>query len=234
VASSGDRQVAFVTGASRGLGAACAELLAGQGWRVVAAARSFVGPPCAPPETGVCPYALDVTDAGAVDKALSFTLDRYGRLDLLVSCAGESDFAPVLECSVSRWRTVLETHLTGFFLCARAAAARMAEHGGGRIVAVSSVAARRALPECGPYGAAKAGIEVLARVLAEELRDSGVRVSLLVPGAIDTPLWDGRRGFDRGDMLQAREVARVVVNLAARPLTVGLEEVVVLPPKGVL
>lgn len=232
--TTGDHPVALVTGASRGLGASCAELLSEEGWGVVAAARSFMGPPSAPPEKGVCPYKLDVTDGSAVERACSFIVERYGRLDLLVACAGETAFLPILDCDERQWRIIVQTHLTGFFLSARTAARIMAERGGGRIIAISSVAARRPLAECGPYGAAKAGIEALARVLAEEVRDRGVRVSVLVPGAVDTPLWDGREGFDRSEMLKAREVARVVVDLASRPLSVGLEEVVVMPPKGIL
>jgi 3-oxoacyl-[acyl-carrier protein] reductase len=182
----------------------------------------------------VCPYKLDVTDGSAVERAFSFILERYGRIDLLVACAGETVFLPILDCDERQWRVIVRTHLTGFFLSARTAARLMAERGGGRIIAISSVAARRPLAECGPYGAAKAGIEALARVLAEEVRDRGVRISVLVPGAVDTPLWDGREGFDRSEMLKAREVARVVVDLASRPLSVGLEEVVVMPPKGIL
>lgn len=234
MATRGNEPVAVVTGASRGLGAACAELLSEEGWRVVAAARSFVGPPSVCPDRGVCPYRLDVTDGAAVERAFAFVLGQYGRFDLLVACAGISEFVSILDCSYTQWRRVMQSHLSGFFLTARAAARLMAERGGGRIVAVSSVAARRSLAQCGPYGAAKAGVEALARVLADEVQELGVRVSLLVPGAVDTPLWDGRQGFERGDMLQAREVARVVVELASRPLSVGLEEVVVMPPGGIL
>ena len=103
----------------------------------------------------------------------------------------------------------------------------------GHIVNVSSHAANRAFSECGGYTAAKAGQLGLTRVLAEEARPYDVRVTALLPGATDTPIWDERPGFDRNKMMRADELAAIVVELVCRR-GVSVEELVITPPAGAL
>jgi NAD(P)-dependent dehydrogenase (short-subunit alcohol dehydrogenase family) len=101
------------------------------------------------------------------------------------------------------------------------------------IVNVASVAAFRTFTSCAGYSAAKEGQRGLTRVLVEEARALGVRVTGLYPGAVDTPIWDGRAGFDRTAMLRPADVAGVVVEIIARP-ELAVEELVVMPPAGAL
>jgi NAD(P)-dependent dehydrogenase (short-subunit alcohol dehydrogenase family) len=173
---------------------------------------------------------LDVTDEAAV--AARFA--EIGRLDALICAAGASRFAPVLETSVADLRAMLESHVVGTFVCARAMlAARPPGAPPGHIVVVSSIAALRTFTGCGGYSAAKEGQRGLARVLVEEARPQGVRVTTLYPGAVDTPLWDQRPGFDRAAMLRADHVAELVVDLLTHP-DLSVEELVVMPPQGAL
>ncbi|HMG53813.1 MAG TPA: SDR family oxidoreductase, partial [Kofleriaceae bacterium] len=103
----------------------------------------------------------------------------------------------------------------------------------GHIVVIGSHVAHRAFPECGSYTAAKAGQLGLVRVLAEEARPYDIRVTALLPGATDTPIWDDRPGFDRSKMMKPSDVAGLLIELVARP-AISVEEVTVTPPAGAL
>jgi NAD(P)-dependent dehydrogenase (short-subunit alcohol dehydrogenase family) len=103
----------------------------------------------------------------------------------------------------------------------------------GHIVAIASVAANKAFTDCSGYTAAKAGQLGLVRVLAEEARPYDVRVTAVLPGATDTPIWDDRPGFDRTKMMKPDDVAGFVVSIVARP-SIAVEEVSINPPAGAL
>jgi NAD(P)-dependent dehydrogenase (short-subunit alcohol dehydrogenase family) len=128
---------------------------------------------------------------------------------------------------------MLDTHVVGTFLCAREALRLMRPARRGHIVNVSSHAAQRAFADCSGYTAAKAGQLGFTRVLAEEARPYDIRVTALLPGATDTPIWDERPGFDRAKMMRPEAVAEIVVELVTRP-GVAIEELVVTPPAGAL
>ena len=154
-------------------------------------------------------------------------------VDILVCCAGQGTFTPVLESSVADLRAMLEVHIVGAFLCAREAMRGMGARRRGHIVMVSSVAAHRTFTACSGYSAAKEGLRGLTRVLVEEARPFDVRVTGLYPGALDTPIWDSREGFDRSAMMRPDDLAPLVVEIVTRP-AISVEELIVLPPRGAL
>jgi short-subunit dehydrogenase len=120
-------------------------------------------------------------------------------------------------------------------VCCRAVLPTMLRQGEGTIVNVASIAAKRALPGSAVYTATKAGLFGFSRVLAEELRNSGVRVGVLMPGAVDTPLWDTLAGSPpRDKMLRPEDVARAAVLMAGLPPHAVLEELTLLPAAGIL
>jgi NAD(P)-dependent dehydrogenase (short-subunit alcohol dehydrogenase family) len=220
-----------VTGASSGLGAAVCRGAAAERARVVGFARRFSSTDAAPPPPGeVREAAIDVTS----EEQVAARFAAVGPIDALVCAAGSGSFAPVIDTAVADLRAMLEVHVVGTFLCARAMlAARAGAPRPGHIVVVSSVAALRTFTSSGAYSAAKEGQRGLARVLVDEARPYGVRVTALGPGAVDTPLWDPRPGFDRARMMQPEELAGLVVELLARP-ELAVEELLVMPPGGAL
>ena len=221
---------AIVTGGSSGIGAACAQALAAEGAAVVATGRRFAGgPPRAPGPGEVVAAHLDVTDEAEVKARFAQLPD----LDILVCSAGVGTFAPIARASAADLRAMIDVHITGTFLCAREALRGMQARRRGHIVIIGSHAANRAFPDCGGYTAAKAGQLGLSRVLAEEARPYDVRVTSLLPGATDTPIWDDRPGFDRSKMMKPDDVAGFLVAILARP-GIAVEEVVVTPPAGAL
>lgn len=221
---------AIVTGGSSGIGAACAEALASEGAAVLATGRRFDPGPAAPPALGQVAHAgLDVTDEAAVERRFA----ELPELDIVVCSAGVGTFGPIINGSAAELRAMLEVHVVGTLLCARAALRRMQPRRKGHIVVIGSHAAHRAFTDCGGYTAAKAGQLGLTRVLAEEARPYDIRVTALLAGATDTPIWDDRPGFDRSKMMKPADVASFLVALVARP-NISVEEVIVTPPAGIL
>ena len=221
---------AIVTGGSSGIGAACAEALAAEGAAVLATGRRFDHGPAAIPALGQVVHAgLDVTDEAAVVRRFA----ELPELDLVVCSAGVGTFGPVINASASDLRAMLEVHIVGTLLCAREALRRMQPRRKGHIVIIGSHAAKHAFTDCAGYTAAKAGQLGLARVLAEEARPYDIRVTTLLPGATDTPIWDDRPGFDRTKMMKPEDVASFLIAIVARP-GISVEEVILTPPAGIL
>jgi NADP-dependent 3-hydroxy acid dehydrogenase YdfG len=233
-------QVAIVTGAGRGIGRAIAERFATEGASVVLASRTAADLERVAKELeGDGHRALvaptDVTDDAAVERLVARSLDTLGRVDILVTAAGVAAFGPLAEQRPRDWDAMLAVNLRAVMVCCRAVLPAMLSRGRGSIINVASVAARRPIPGAAAYSATKAGIVGFSRVLAEELRAGGVRVGVLVPGAVDTPLWDAIAGGpDRGRMLRPDDVARAAVLMATLPPGATLEELTLLPADGIL
>src|SRR5215471_7795493 len=185
-------KVALVTGAARGIGLATAKRFLADGWRVALLdierellARA-VADLARPDETLALP--CDVSDAKAVASAMDALTKRFGRLDALINNAGVAVFAPLLETSDADWTRILSVNLTGPFLCTKAAAPLMREHGGGAVVNITSISAVRASTLRSAYGTSKAGLAHLTKQLAVELASLGIRVNAVAPGPVETAM----------------------------------------------
>jgi 3-oxoacyl-[acyl-carrier protein] reductase len=178
-------RVALVTGGARGIGAATAQLLAREGAKVavsdldIAPAQEVAGP-----IRGVA-IACDVTDRAQVEAMVERTVKELGRLDILVACAGLTRDNLIFKMTDEDWDVVIDTHLKGTFLCARAAQKHMVEQKYGKMVFLSSTSALGNRGQAN-YSAAKAGLQGMARTLAIELGPFNVNVNTVAPGFIDT------------------------------------------------
>ncbi|MBI2217242.1 MAG: SDR family NAD(P)-dependent oxidoreductase [Candidatus Rokubacteria bacterium] len=232
-------QVALVTGAGRGIGRAVARALAAEGATVVLAARTRSELAAAAEEirgAGAQAFAVptDVTQDRAVGALVDEAVGRFERLDVLVNAAGTASFGTFAESKADDWDGMLAVNLRATMVTCRAVLPVMLRQGRGTIVNVASIAATRPIPGAAVYAATKAGVLTFSRVLAEEVRPA-VRVGVVVPGAVDTPLWDTVPGGpDRARMLRPADVARAVVLMAALPSGAALEEVRLLPAGGIL
>jgi short-subunit dehydrogenase len=130
---------------------------------------------------------------------------------------------------------MIAVNLRAVMATCRAVLPAMIGRGSGTIIAIGSIAAERAIPGSAAYAATKAGVLAWSRVLREELRASGIRVGVLMPGAVDTPLWNSIEGSpDRGRMLRDSDVAEAAKLMAALPSRASLEEITLLPAGGIL
>jgi NAD(P)-dependent dehydrogenase (short-subunit alcohol dehydrogenase family) len=223
-------KLAIVTGGSSGIGEACARALAADGAAVVACGRRFAPGPVAVPAAGTVAHAhLDVTD----ETEVAARFGELPQLDLVVCSHGTGTFGPIARTSLAELRAMLDCHIVGTLACAREALRRMQPRRSGHIVVIGSHAAHHAFTDCGGYTAAKAGQLGLARVLAAEARPYDIRVTTVLAGATDTPIWDDRPGFDRAKMMKPDDVARFVLSILTNP-AISVEEVTVTPPAGTL
>ncbi|HLG70943.1 MAG TPA: SDR family NAD(P)-dependent oxidoreductase [Chloroflexota bacterium] len=196
-------KVAAITGGGSGIGRGIALKLASQGAKVAVVDVSSDAAGRVAQETGGEALPTDVSNEEQVNAMVGRVVERFGRLDFLVNCAGNAAFAPVAELSLADWQSVIDVHLTGMFLCCRAALEHLVG-AKGRIVSAASNYAYKGRPGGSNYSAVKAGIVGLTKVLAHELAPD-VNVNAVAPGPIDTPRW--RRGFE-GEALQARIAER--------------------------
>jgi 3-oxoacyl-[acyl-carrier protein] reductase len=178
-------RVALVTGAGRGIGAATAQLFAGEGARV-AVSDLDEGPALevAGPINGLA-IACDVTVRGQVEKMIERTVKELGRLDVLVTCAGIIRDNLLFKMTDDDWDAVIDTHLKGTFLCAQAAQKHMVEKKYGKMVFLSSTSALGNRGQAN-YSAAKAGLQGMARTLAIELGPFNINVNAVAPGFVET------------------------------------------------
>jgi NADP-dependent 3-hydroxy acid dehydrogenase YdfG len=233
-------QVAIVTGAGRGIGRAVALAFSREGARVALAARTAsdlneVGAFIRSQNGLALAVPTDVCQESSVAALVERTLAEWGRVDILLTAAGVAAFGPVADSKLSEWDQMMAVNLKGVYLTCRAVLAPMMAQRRGTIINVVSVAAKRAVPGCAAYAASKHGVLGLTQVLAEEMRAHGVRVGALVPGAVDTSLWDHiPNPPDRTRMLRPEDVAEAAVLMASLPAGASLEELTLLPAGGIL
>lgn len=224
-----------MTGGASGIGRAVARAFLDLGGGVVAADRSpslaEQGAQEPRPVVALC----DVTDPGACDAAVAATVERFGRLDVLVAAAGVADQSLVATGDRARWRQIVETNLLGTMFVTRAALPTMLAAGGGHIFVIASVSGREAYPGEAAYIASKWGQVGFAHALRQELLEERVRVTLIEPGIVDTPLTRGnptaRPLLAEVDPLTPDDVARAVVFAWSQPLHVAVSELTVRPQR---
>lgn len=211
-------QTILVTGASRGIGAVTAALLAKQGARVIRMSRSAM-----PALADTIDIQVDLADPRARSAALDQVAEQHGVPDAIVSNAGAFLLAPLAETSDDLVREQIAINLEAPLAVARRFLPAMQARGSGRHVLIGSIADAQGFPGNAAYAASKYGVRGLHEVLTEEFRGSGVLFSLISPGPTDTAAWDSvnpdeREGFTRRDqMLRPADVAEAVVFVLSRP-----------------
>jgi NAD(P)-dependent dehydrogenase (short-subunit alcohol dehydrogenase family) len=184
-------KVAIVTGGLSGIGAAVSRRLVSEGARVVAADLSVqdrMAENGSATLNGVEPVPLDVGDAASVAECFAAVVARHGRMDILINSAGVGRDIPFLETPVEEFDRIVAVNLRGTFLVGQAAARHMVQGGGGAIVNIASVSGLRGIRGRAAYGASKGGVVTLSQVMAVELAMYGIRVNVIAPGPVETPL----------------------------------------------
>lgn len=228
----------LITGASQGIGAAIARTFAKEvrGVRLALVARdrrklAAVARACGRLETVAEAFSCDVSDETAVALLKVAVTKRLGRVEVLINNAGKFAGAPFVEMSVADFDRMIALNLRSVFLMARAFAPGMIARRRGDIFNMSSIAGRGAYPGGAGYSAAKFGVSGLSQVMRAELRDKGVRVCCVYPGATWSPSWAGA-GVSEQRMMPAEDVARAFLDIYRLSRRTVVEEIVLRPQLG--
>ena len=210
-------KVAIVTGGARGIGASVARGIAEEGGKV--AILDIREDLAKETETGInskggqaIALKIDVTRSSEVKKAVAEVIHRFGKIDVLVSNAGWSRFGRFVDTTEQDWDQVIAVNLKAVFLCCQAAGRIMIPQKSGRIINISSVGGRVALPRLIVYCAAKGGVEMITRVLAVEWAQHNILISSLAPTYVETDMTEGLRTNPRifENMLRQAPLGRLV------------------------
>jgi NAD(P)-dependent dehydrogenase (short-subunit alcohol dehydrogenase family) len=227
-------KTAIITGGGSGIGLAAAQALSREGYRVgLIGRRAEVLQSAAESISqagGEAWWAsIDVCDQAAVEAFVVTTIDRFGKIDLLINNAGSFKLTPFENMALAEWRDTLDVNLTGAFICARTVWPHI---DGGQIINVSSVAGVQPYPGCAAYSASKYGLIGLSEVLALEGKARNIRVHVICPGNTLTELWgDQAPAAVQSRMMKPADVAEVIRWLAVSPPHVSFDQIVVRPTR---
>ncbi len=221
-------KVVAITGASSGIGASAAAQFVELGCKVVLISRTLekleaVAAPLREKGEVLC-VAADVCDEAAVGKAFEGILAEWGQVDILVNNAGVGFATDLSSCSLEDYRAIMETNVTGVFLCSRAVLPGMKAQKSGHIVNVSSIVGKVANPGAPLYCASKHGLNGYSSGLQQQVAKDGIGVSMVSPSAVDTAYWDGR-DIDRSKFLKPEEVAAAIVYVVSQPAGVLIKDI---------
>jgi len=219
-----DEKVFLITGASTGIGAATARQAAEAGYKVVLAARSEDKLQALAEETGGLAVRCDVTEWEDQENLVRKALDAYGQIDVAFANAGFGAKRGFLEESPEFWKSMVLTNVYGCALTIRATLPALKESKG-HLLLTSSVAGRRALPGS-LYSATKHAVTAMGEAARQELNDTGVRVTLIEPGAVDTPFFDSPLKIRA---LDADDIARAIMFAVSQPPHVDVNELLIRP-----
>lgn len=208
-------RVAVITGGSAGIGLAIAKRFLASGAKVAiwgrGADRLMAAKTSLADDARVHTTVVDVADESAVQGGVKSAIDRFGRIDILINNAGMlGPRHPIWEYPTEAWREILETNLTGAFLCSKAAVPYMRQQKYGRVVNIGSASGKDGNPYVSAYSASKAGLMALTKALAKETATDGILVNCVTPSAAETEIFGDLTDQRRADLLSRVPMKRFV------------------------
>ncbi|MBN1634609.1 MAG: SDR family oxidoreductase [Ignavibacteria bacterium] len=232
------KKILWVTGASTGIGREIAKLFSKNDFIVVATARrksrlvslvqeiKFAG-------NEASAFVCDVSSERSVFNTFKRIKERYGQIDVLVNNAGVTSFKSFADSKIYDFDYMMDINLRGSFLCIKSVLPQMLKKRKGHIINILSVAVHSKLENSSLYAASKAGLLAMSDGLRLEVRGYNIKVTNIMPGAVDTPMWDSRtRQKKRNRMMTPEDIASVVFDVVNKPNKLQIEEVVLRPQKG--
>ena len=229
-------KVALVTGAGRGIGKAIALLLAGAGCRVVLVARSRdqleeVRREIDSRHGNAAVVPCDLTRDDGIEKLVDRSAQHFGAIDILINNAGWGKRASVVKAKIDDWDQTFRVNLRAPMILAQRLLPAMIEKGEGAVINVGSVSGKSGEANGAAYSASKFGLIGFTQSLYEEVREHGIKVSVILPGFVDTPLIPPNRQLDRSKMIQADDIAQTVLYVLTSPATCCPVEITVRPQR---
>ncbi|MBL1208313.1 SDR family oxidoreductase [Geminocystis sp. GBBB08] len=237
-----NQRTAIITGASSGIGKATAIAFAKSGINLCLISRQqaklqAVADIVSEYGVKVKIVATDLAEVSTVKAQIETIAKELGTIDILVNNAGIGYTNLLRETSLTDWQEVLNLNLTSVFQCVMGVLPHMRKQGQGTIINVASIAANNAFPEWGAYGISKAALVTFSQCLAVEERSNGIRVTIISPGAVNTPIWDTdtvQLDLNRGAMLKPETIAQTILQAVLLPPEAVIEQLTITPSLGVL
>ena len=227
--------VVAVTGANRGIGLAIAHALSREGARLILIGRNrpAIARAAKAVGNGALAMAADVTNPADLGRTFRAIRNHFGRLDVLVNNAGVFTYKPFARTTLNEWHANIDSNLTSLFVVTQAALPLLKKSSNGHVVNILSIASRKGFAKCSAYCASKFGALGLTKVLREELRSEGIRVTAILPGTADTRM-AGEFDFpvDRAKLIQPADIAEAVVAALIQPARTTVEEILLMPSAG--
>jgi NADP-dependent 3-hydroxy acid dehydrogenase YdfG len=231
-------KVIWITGASTGIGREIAMEFSRAGHIIIATARrksrlvnlvseiKFAG-------REASAFVCNVASERSVQLTAKRIREKYGRIDCLVNNAGVTAFKSFIDTKVYEFDYVIETNLRGAFLCMKSVLPQMIKNKKGHIINIVSVAANTVYEDSSVYSASKAGLLALTNSVRKETRRYNIKISSILPGAVETAMWDNRtRAKYKNRMLSPSDVAKIVLEVFNQPKKVLVEDIYIRPIKG--
>lgn len=234
---------ALITGASSGIGKATAQVFAQAGFDVALVARSAEKLAALASELesecGVTAIAfpIDLANVATLKQKIADLQASFGPFDVLINSAGMGYTGHIADMSLTDWQQVMTLNVTSVFQMIQAVLPTMRKQASGTIVNIASIAAQQAFESWGAYGASKAALVALSDALRVEEAANGIRVVTLLPGAVDTSIWDTetvQADFDRSAMLDAQTVAQTILHTAMLPPNAVISNLTLTPAGGAM
>lgn len=224
-------KVAIVTGSTKGIGLAVAERMVNEGASVVVSSRtaSDVESVAERLGDGAIGIPCDVADPAACQRLVDETVERLGRLDVLVNNAGLGIFKPISEMTVEEWRLQIDVNLGGVFYVSKAALPHLSASGDGYIINIGSLAGRNTFATGTGYNASKFGLLGMTEAMMLDVRYDDVRVSIVMPGSVNTRFNDHAQKRGRGWKLEADDCALAVMQLLEFPMEAHVSRIEIRP-----
>jgi NAD(P)-dependent dehydrogenase (short-subunit alcohol dehydrogenase family) len=177
---------------------------------------------------------LDVTNADSVNKFFLWLSHQSLKPSVLINNAGIGIFKPIIEISLEEWNSIINTNLTGAFLCSKHAYKSMSKSGGGRIINIGSVVELAGIEDNAAYAASKSGLRAMSFVISQEGRTANVTSTHITLGAVYSDIWKNRAGFNKEDMLDIEHVSEIIRYIASLPFNIRIDNLEITPSTKIL
>ncbi len=232
-------KLAYITGATKGIGRATAVTFANAGWDLILLARDLEMLEMLRDElsdTGATINLVkcNLSNANEIDNSINKSIKKYGCPSVLINNAGCAFNGNLVEMSLTKWQEIIQINLTSIFQICSLIVPKMRKNGG-LIINVSSHASYKAFPQWGAYCVSKSALAMFTKCLREEERSNSIRACTITLGSVNTPLWETesiKSDFDRSSMLSSNNVSNTILYMAEQPDSQTIEDLTLMPAGG--
>ena len=232
-------KLAFITGATKGIGKSTAKTFASAGWDLILLSRDLdlmekLKVELSNTQSKINLVKCDLSNTKEIEKCVRESIKKYGCPSVLVNNAGCAFNGDLIEMDLEKWEQIIQVNLTSVFQMCSLIVPEMRRNGG-LIINVSSHASYNAFPQWGAYCISKSALAMFTKCLREEERSNSIRACTITLGSVNTPLWDSESinsDFDRTSMLSSKEVSETILYIAQKPESQLIEDLTLMPSGG--